>query len=132
MPSPYKIHVPEMRAAICFRFPAPPFNCYSSCHSSLRVLGQFVFVSVDVALSRGGLHRRSRQISENVGKALKRNGGDDGARTRDLRRNESAFADGFDRLISITCGAHHVRAPFRHKEPPAASLGRVQHLEKEP
>jgi len=33
------------------------------------------------------------QIFEKAGKTLKRNGGDDGARTRDLRRNRPEFVD---------------------------------------
>ena len=39
----------------------------------------------------------SRQIFEKAGKTLKRNGGDDGARTHDLRRDRSAICTPFPR-----------------------------------
>jgi hypothetical protein len=44
-------------------------------------------VSVDVAWRRERHRGISREIFEKVGKMLKRNGGDDGVRTRDLRRD---------------------------------------------
>jgi hypothetical protein len=64
-------------------------KCHSSCYSSIRVLGAF----------RVGWCRSATQavlwhitaIFEKDGKTLKRNGGDDGARTRDLRRDRPAF-----------------------------------------
>ena len=85
-------------------------------------------MSFDVALSRERPHGSPRQIFEKVGKTLKRNGGDDGARTRDLRRKKPAFAGGLDRLISITCRDSHIRAALKYPEP-AASEG---HFESEP
>ena len=83
------MNVPEMRAALCFRFRAPRSTATVAATVRSEYWGHFV--SVDVALSREQPHGRSRQIFEKVGKTLKKNGGDDGARTRDLRRDRSAF-----------------------------------------
>src|ERR1039458_9149028 len=46
--------------------------------------------AVDVARRREPYRGMSRQILEKAGKTLKRNGGDDGARTPDLRRDRRA------------------------------------------
>ena len=48
-------------------------------------------MAVDVARRREPYRGISRQILEKAGKTLKRNGGDDGVRTRDLRRDRPAF-----------------------------------------
>jgi len=49
------------------------------------------FMSVAVGWRRGRDCGELRQILEKAGKTLKRNGGDDGARTRDLRRDRPAL-----------------------------------------
>jgi hypothetical protein len=55
-------------------------KCYSSCYSCSEYWGHFM--SVGVAQRRETNRGIWRQIFEKVGKTLKRNGGDDGARTR--------------------------------------------------
>jgi hypothetical protein len=65
-------------------------------------------VSLDVAWRREPDRGISRQIFEKTGKTLKRNGGDNGARTRDLRRDSSAVRN-FD--CELRDGAK--RNPFR-------------------
>jgi hypothetical protein len=82
-----------------------------------------LFVSVDVAVSRKRPHGRRRQIFERVGRMLKRNGGDDGARTRDLRRKKPAFAARIDSYFQSLTGS---RSPLRYREPPVAAVGRAK------
>jgi len=62
-------------------------------------------VSVDVAGCREP-SRGSRQILERVGKILETNGGDDWARTRDLRRDRKSAKKGVGSVAesSIYCG----------------------------
>jgi|NGEPerStandDraft_6_1074524.scaffolds.fasta_scaffold49054_2 hypothetical protein len=68
-------------------------DCYSRCSSSPRVLGAF-----------GGGYRRHaspRTLPEThgkIGKTLKTNGGDDGARTRDLRRDRPKASKRVNRI----------------------------------
>ncbi len=68
-------------------------------------------MSVDVAGCREP-SRGSRQILERVGKILETNGGDDWARTRDLRRDRKSAKKGVGSVAesSIYCGNR--REPF--------------------
>ena len=61
------------------------------------------FVSVDVALRRERSRGMWRQIFEKARETLERNGGDDGARTRDLRRDRPAVTGEESQTVKSLC-----------------------------